>query len=106
MYPNATPRQGGERLSTWPSYRVRHNRAESNSVREDAHALGLAFLGGKGSCVIDDYRTRVKGNHYREIACFVQGRTRASVVVAAALQSGWARAAALLERAIAAYQAT
>jgi hypothetical protein len=55
--------------------------------------------------VIDDYLTRLE-IHYREIACFVQGRTAASVVVAAALQSEWARAAPVLERAVAAYRAT
>jgi hypothetical protein len=65
----------------------------------------LQFVGAKGSCVIDDYFSRVHVHHYREIACFVQGRTEASVVVAAALESDWTRAAPLLERAISAYRA-
>ena len=52
----------------------------------------------------DDYLTGVKVHHYREIACFVQGRTTASVVVAAALESNWTRAAPLLERAVEAYR--
>jgi hypothetical protein len=104
LYLNATPKQSNERLTTWPTFRLRHNRDESDSVREDAHAFGLPFIGGKGSCVIDDYYSRVKVNHYREIACFVQGHTTASVIVAAALQSHWGQAAALLERAVSAYR--
>ena len=105
-YLNATSREGGEHLATWPQFRIKHDRDESYSVHEDAHAVGLVFLGGKGSCVIDDYVTRVKNNHYREIACFVLGRTADSVVVAAALESEWTRVAALLERAVAAYKAS
>jgi len=54
---------------------------------------------------MDQYSTRVGSNHYREIACFVRGRTTSSVVVAAALRSDWARAEAVLERAIDAYRA-
>jgi hypothetical protein len=104
VYLNATPKQNNERLTTWPAFRLRHNRDESDSVRKDAHAFGLPFIGGKGSCVIDDYYSRVKVHHYREIACFVQGESTASVVVAAALQSDWTRAAAMLERAVSAYR--
>jgi hypothetical protein len=66
--------------------------------------VGLSFLGAKGSCVIDHYITKFHANHYQEIACFVQGRTTASVIVAAALQSEWPRAAAMLERAVSAYR--
>ena len=55
--------------------------------------------------MIDDYLSRVHVHHYREIACFVQGRTKASVIVAAALDSEWTRAAPLLERAVSAYRA-
>jgi hypothetical protein len=105
VYLNATPKQGDERLNTWPQYRLQHNRGESDAVHEDARAFGLPFVGGTGSCVIDDYLTRVKVNHYREIACFVQGPGTASVLVASALQSAWTREAALLEQAVDAYRA-
>jgi hypothetical protein len=105
LYLNATPQQGSERLATWPAFRLaRIHDESSSSVHEDGQALDLSFLGGKGSCVIDDYVTHVKDNHYREIACFVRGATSGSVVVAAALASEWTGEAALLERAVAAYR--
>jgi hypothetical protein len=103
-YLDATPKQGPESLSDWPTYRLHIVGEESDLLREDAHAFGLHFAGGRGSCVIDDYRSRVVVHHYREIACFVQGRTSASVVIAAALASNWAQAAPTLERAVEAYQ--
>jgi hypothetical protein len=106
VYLNATPKQGNESLRNWPDFRIAHARSEDDAVHEDARALGLSFLGGKGSCLIDHYATRVHVNHYREIACFVQGHTTASVVVAAALESEWTRVAPLLERAVSAYRVT
>lgn len=105
LYLNATPRQGGENLRNWAAYRLRVLRAEdASSAREDAAAAGLAFLGGTGSCVIDDYLTRIGAHHYQELACLVQGRRGASVIVAAAPASRWASARPLLERAVAAYR--
>jgi hypothetical protein len=44
------------------------------------------------------------GHHYREVACFVQGQTTASVIVAAALVSEWPRYAPQLIRAIESWQ--
>lgn len=104
VYLNATPKQGAETLTNWPAFRMAHNRAEDKTVQEDARAVGLPFYGGVGSCVIDHYITKFHANHYREIACFVQGRTAASVIVAAALESEWPRAVTLLERAVSAYR--
>jgi hypothetical protein len=104
VYLNATPKQAAERLATWPAFRLAHNRDESKDVHEDARAFGLAFIGGTGSCVMDDYVTRVKDRSYREIACFVEGSATSSVVVAAALRSQWKHNARLLERAVESYQ--
>jgi hypothetical protein len=104
VYLNVTPKQGAETLTNWPAFRMAHNRAEDKTVQEDARAVGLPFFGGVGSCVIDHYITKFHANHYREIACFVQGRTSASVIVAAALESDWARAAPMLERAVSVYR--
>ena len=104
VYLNATPKQGAEELDTWPAFRVEHLRDESATiVHEHTHAI-VAFHGGTGSCVIDDYVTRFKAHHFDEIACLVVGRTQTSVVVAAALQSQWAEARAVLEQAVSAYQ--
>ena len=71
---------------------------------EDAHAFGLRFRGGQGACVIDDYVTHVKSHHYREIACFAQGRSSAGVIIAAALAGDWTRFGPVLERAVDAWQ--
>ena len=107
VYLNATPREGNEQLASWASFRIDHNRGEDDRVRLHAKVSGLRFQGGAtGSCVIDDYVTRTIVHHYEEIACFVQGRTSASVIVGAALQSDWAHAAPLLERAISAFWVT
>lgn len=103
VYLNITPKQGNETLSNWVAFRIAHNRGESQAVHLDGQAAGLRFLDARGTCVLDDYRSRVKVNHYREIACFVQGRTTSSVIVAAALQSQWAQSQPLLERAVEAF---
>ena len=104
LYLNATPRQGSERLQGWAAFRLRLLRSDdAASAHQDAAAEGVKFRGGTGSCVIDDYVTRIAGHHYQEIACLVQGRTSASVIVAAAPAARWARARPLLFRAVAAY---
>ncbi len=105
LYLNATPRQGAETLRHWAAFRL-HLLGEDDAslVHLDAAATGLAFRGGTGSCVIDDYVTRIGVHHYREIACLVQGQTAASVVVGTAPASRWAQAGPLLERAVAAYR--
>jgi hypothetical protein len=105
LYLNATPRQGAETLQNWAAYRLRVLRAgDASSARQDAAATGLAFSGGTGSCVIDDYVTRIGAHHYEELACLVQGRSGASVIVAAAPAARWAQSRPLLERAVAAYR--
>jgi hypothetical protein len=104
VYLNATPRQGRERLQGWAAFRLRLLRSDdAASAHQDAAAEGVKFRGGTGSCVIDDYVTRIGGHHYQEIACLVQGRTSASVIVAAAPAAAWAWARPLLFRAVAAY---
>jgi hypothetical protein len=107
VYLNVTPRQGGETLRGWADFRVDHLRDDdARSARVDSSASGLAFRGGTGSCVIDDYVTKVHANHYREIACYVRGARGASVLVAAAPATDWARYAGLLERAVTSYAVT
>ncbi|MGH3200168.1 MAG: hypothetical protein ACRDNT_30580, partial [Streptosporangiaceae bacterium] len=104
-YLNATPRQGAETLRNWAAFRLGLLRADdASSARADAAAAGVAFRGGTGSCLIDDYVTRIGGHHYQELACLVQGRAGASVIVAAAPAALWARALPTLERAVAAYR--
>jgi hypothetical protein len=104
LYLNATPRQGTERLGHWAAFRLSRLRSDdATSAHEDASAEDVKFRGGSGSCIIDDYITRIGGHHYQEIACLVQGRTSASVIVAASPATMWAQARPLLLRAVAAY---
>jgi hypothetical protein len=100
-YLNATPRQGAETLANWPSFRIQHLREEESSmeVRLIASAHGLRFRAGRGSCVIDSYRT--SRTRYREIACLVAGTRTSSVLVGAAPSKTWAQQAETIERAIA-----
>ncbi|MGH3305336.1 MAG: hypothetical protein ACRDOK_27460 [Streptosporangiaceae bacterium] len=105
LYLNATPRQGAESLRNWAAYRLRFLRADdAATARQDAAASGVRFRGGTGSCLLDDYVTKIGTHHYQEIACLVQGRIGASVIIAAAPAAQWAQAGPLLERAVAAYQ--
>jgi hypothetical protein len=104
LYLNATPRQGAGQLPDWAAFRLARLRSDdAASARQDAAARGVPFRGGTGSCVIDDYITRIGARHYEEIACLAQGRTSASVIIAAAPAAMWAQARPLLLQAVAAY---
>ena len=99
-YLNLTPRQGTETLADWPSFRIEHQGDEGAAdVHLLASAHGLAFRSGRGSCVIDSYRT--SRARYREIACLVAGTRTSSVIVGAAPSKTWALRASTIERAIA-----
>jgi hypothetical protein len=99
-YLNVTPRQGAERLTGWAAFRTGRNREEGDGqVRDLAAAEGLRFRDARGSCVIDEYLSRVRSHPYREIACIVAGRRALSVFVGAALQQDWTALGPLLERA-------
>jgi hypothetical protein len=105
LYLNATPRQGNETLRDWPQFRINHVADEEHTTPHLlAASQGVRFLGGTGTCVIDTYVTKVKSNHYTEVACYVQGKTSSSVIIGAAPTSDWARASGPLMRAVAAYQ--
>jgi hypothetical protein len=104
VYLNATPRQGDESLGNWSRFRIDHLTDESaRSVTLTAAATGLTFHGGTGSCVQDDYTTRVGAHHYREIACLVSGAHGDSVIVAATPAADWPREQATLEKAVDSY---
>jgi hypothetical protein len=104
LYLNATPRQGTETTHNWAALRLRLLVADhAASAREVAAAQGVRFRGGTGSCVIDRYVTKIGAHHFQELACLVQGRTSASVIVAAAPAAQWGQARPLLFRAVGAY---
>jgi hypothetical protein len=105
LYLNAGPKNGGEQMKGWPAFRIDHLREERNrQVHEESSASGVPFRGGKGTCVRDHYTTRLANYHYREISCFVQGGTEASVIVVAALVSAWPKYEAQIQRALEAWQ--
>jgi hypothetical protein len=102
--PSTPPRQGTETLPGWAAFRLHHLLSDhATAAHEVAAAQGVQFRGGTGSCVIDNYRTRIGAHHFQEIACLVQGHTSASVIVAAAPAATWAQARPLLFQAVDAY---
>jgi hypothetical protein len=101
-YLNATPKQGSETLANWSRFRPDHNRGEgSRDVRLVAAGRDLSFRSGRGSCVIDSYRTSKAA--YREIACLVGGPGASAVVVAAAPAVLWDEQAAALHQAVSSF---
>jgi hypothetical protein len=99
-YLNLTPRQGGEQLRIWPAFRTSHNREEGDrDIRQLSAAHGLRFRDAYGSCVIDDYLSKVGSNPYREIACLVSGHHNTDVFIGAALRRDWPSLSLTVERA-------
>ncbi len=105
LYLNATPREGSsERPQDWASFRLGLLRSDdAASAQQVAAAQGVRFRGGTGSCVIDRCATKIHANHFEELACLVQRRTSASVVVAAAPAAQWNQASPVIFRAVGAY---
>jgi hypothetical protein len=100
-YLNLTPRQGAERPHGFARFRVNHLADEGSlNARIVSSAENLRLRGGSGSCVIDDYDSRVGHHRYREIACIGVGARATAVVVAAAPLAQWRQRAPLLERAV------
>jgi hypothetical protein len=91
-YLNATPADSTESLHGWARFRLHHNADEGDrNVRLIAAHNDVRLAAGRASCVIDDYVT--SRSRYRELACIVapsNGR-QATVLVAAAQPSAWAR---------------
>jgi hypothetical protein len=101
-YLNVTPRQGREQLAGWAAFRTRRNAEDGDrQVHELEAAEGIGFTNARGSCVVDQYLSRVGAHPYRELACIVAGRGHASVFVGAALVSDWRTLGPVVERAAA-----
>ena len=99
-YLNLTPRQGAERLHGWAAFRTTRNHEDGDGqVRQLAAAEGLRFRDARGSCVIDDYLSKVGAHPYREIACILSGRRHTDVFIAAALTRDWRTLRPTLEQA-------
>lgn len=99
-YLNVTPRQGAEQLHGWAAFRLDRNREEGDvHVTKVAAAEGLRFRNARGSCLIDDYLSRVGSHPYREIACIIAGHRHTDVFIGAALRGDWQMVRGTLERA-------
>jgi hypothetical protein len=103
-YLNVTPRQGAEQPHGFSAFRIGRLGDEDTAVHEIAASENVAFAGAVGSCVNDEYRTRVGDNHYEEITCLVSGQRTQYVIVAAALFADWDRFAPTLRTALAAFK--
>jgi hypothetical protein len=101
-YINVTPRQGAERLAGWGAFRTRRNAEDGDKqVRELSSSENVAFANARGSCVLDDYVSRVGSHRYRELACIVAGRHSTSVFVGAALIDDWSSLGPIVKHAAA-----
>ena len=99
-YLNVTPREGAEQLHGWAAFRTTRNREDGDGqVHQLTAAEGLRFRDARGSCVIDDYVSKVGSHPYREIACIVSGQRHTDVFIGAALRSDWRTLSPTLERA-------
>ena len=104
---NVTPEQGAENIDGWAAFRLAALRtSRAQHIHEDAAASNLAFDGGTGACVIDDYATEPGNSPFHEIACFVVGPHSGSVIVVATPPAQWRSYAAPLERVISSYRVT
>jgi hypothetical protein len=103
-YLNVTPRQGPEQLHGFRAFRLNRLGDEDTAVHEIDAAETVAFDGAVGSCVNDDYRTRVGDNHYEEFACLVAGRHSQYVIIASALFVDWNRFAPTFRTALASFE--
>src|SRR6476646_4918879 len=103
-YLNVTPRQGAERRAGWAAFRIHRNLEEGDrQVRELTASQDVAFADARGSCVEDEYRSRVGANPYHELACIVAGRRSTSVFIGAALVPDWRTLGPTIRRAAAAF---
>lgn len=102
---NVTPQQGAENVDGWVAFRLAALRTSgAQRIHEEAAASNLAFNGGTGACVIDDYVTEPGNSPFHEIACFVVGPHSGSVIVVATPPAQWRSYAVPLERVISSYR--
>jgi hypothetical protein len=103
-YLNVTPRQGAEQLAGWAAFRTRRNMQEGDQrTRILAAAEHLRLGSVRGSCVVDDYLSRVGSHPYREVACIFTGNRYTNVFVGAALMRDWPTLGRVVERAASAF---
>jgi hypothetical protein len=102
-YLNATPATSGERLGSWPSFRLSHNRDEGDRHVRLIAARGRVHLGAAtvAACLQDAYSTSTA--RYIEIACLAQTSGTRTVIVVASPAQSWNHERAVLRRAVDAF---
>jgi hypothetical protein len=99
-YLNVTPRQGAEQPAGWAEFRTRRNTQDGDQgTRTIAAGENLRLTGARGSCVIDDYLSKVGSHPYREVACIFTGSRYTNVFVGATLVRDWPALGPAIERA-------
>jgi hypothetical protein len=66
-------------------------------------AENLRLGSARGSCVVDDYLSRVGSHPYREVACIFTGNRSTNVFVGATLAGDWPTLGRVVERAASAF---
>jgi hypothetical protein len=103
-YLNVTPRQGAEQLAGWATFRTERNAQDGDrQTRVVAAAENLRVGSVRGSCVVDDYLSRVGSHPYRELACIFTGSRYTNVFVGATLVRDWPTLGRVVERAASAF---
>ena len=103
-YLNVTPREGAEQLAGWAAFRTRRNMQEGDRrTRVVAAAENLRLDRARGSCVVDDYLSRVGSHPYREVACIFTGSRYTNVFIGATLVRDWPTLGRVVERAASAF---
>ena len=100
-YLNVTPRQSTESLAGWVGFRLAHNREDGDAAVRLLSSTRMRIGAASATCLSDTYVAKVGTRHWRELACFVQGRRAGSVFVGAAKPADWPVLGPAIERSLA-----
>ena len=82
---------------------MRNTQEGDRRTRVLAAAENLRLDRARGSCVVDDYLSRLGSHPYREVACIFTGSRYTNVFVGATLVRDWPTLGRVVERAASAF---